>query len=296
MTRKITLSIDESCSFKPDTISVIEYLANNNCNLYYAYDEIFKYLEDRRDLFGRSFDYIENKVGTYKVPFLKDYIENANKNFGYVYPIKLLVDTFMYQPINTVFCLYDGTRNIFDMSKGTKKLIAFDVLGLTNAHILIVSSLKLPNQIKSDEELYWLLRKIDPAAHRFDIIIEGFDEYPRIHYAESVSTIGKWSMMTTKDKDLFNQTMPSLPARVKFIGKAYTTDSRIIECSNDYYCCVYSNKLINISLDYLYLCSSNMFYKQKTRIGTTRDNSVTIEYGWINSYPFGYADFFIPNS
>ena len=39
-----------------------------------------------------------------------------------------------------------------------------------------------------------------------------------------------------------------------------------------------------------------MFYKQKTRIGTTRDNSVTIEYGWINSYPFGYADFFIPNS
>lgn len=292
MAKKFTLSTNESYEIKSN--SIVEYITRCGFNLYYDYDEIFKYVEDRRDLFGESFSFVDDKVGTYKATFLKDYIHSVKENPASVFPIKLLVDTLLYHPTRTVFCFYDGVEGLFNISKGTKKLIAFDILGLMNAHVLIVSKNKLPNQIKSDEELYWLLRKIDPLAHRFDIIIDS-NTFPKIHYAESVSTIGKWSMMNEVHHEIFKVTMPNIPARVKFIGKAYTTDDRIVECNDDYYCCVYSDRLVDISLDYLYLCSSNMFYKEKTRIGNTRDSSVVIEYGWTNHYPAGYADFFIPD-
>lgn len=293
MVQKFTLSVDESCKFKFNHESVVGCINQNGCKLYYVYDEIYKYLEDRRDLFGESFNFIDDKVGTYKSTFLKNYIESVKQNAAYVYPIKLLIDTLIYQPVRTVFGFYDGSAGVFNLSKGSKKLIAFDVLGITNAHILIVSKDDLPNQIKSDEELYWLLRKIDPHAHRFDIIIDNEDSYPIIHYAESVSTIGKWSIMTDTHKELFKQTMPNIPAKVKFTGLAHTTDDRINICDEDYYCWIHSDKEINVSLDYLYMCSSNMFYKQKIRVGTTFDDSIRIEYNRTN--PAGYADFFIPN-
>lgn len=294
MLYKCVLLVNEECKFKSNT-SVIDCITQQGYKLYYSYDDIFKYLEDRSDLFGDRFSFVDDKKETYKKEFLSNYIENINNNDNYTCAIKLLVDTFMYQPINTVFCFYDGTNGTFNISKGNKKVIAFDILGFTHAHILVVSKDNLSNPINSDEELYWLLRKIDPTAHRFEIVLDKVDIFPQIHYAESVATIGKWSKMTAEDNEIFKQTMPTLPARVKFMGLSYTTDERIVSCCDDYYCCVYSNKFVDISLDYLYLCSSNIFYKQKTRIGTTRDNSIKIEYGWTNPYPAGYADFFIPN-
>lgn len=293
MVRKFQL-LTKGLDFVPGKISVIEYLSSNGVNLYYAYDEIFKYLEDRRELFGKKFDYVDSKIGFYKSAFLKNYLDSAIDNFKNVFPIKLLIDTFMYQPIQTVFCFY-GDNGIFEISKGTKKLIACDVLKISHAHILITSKQSLSNQIKSDEELYWLLRKINPASNNFDIIIEEAGAYPRIHYIESSDTIGKWSIIETMHSEIFKYTMPKILTRVKFTGLSYTTDERIIACEDNYYCSVYSNKLTNVSLDYLYLCSSNMFYKKKVKIGTTLDNNLKIEYNWVDHSPLGQSDFFIPH-
>lgn len=294
MAQKIRLSIKGS-TFVPDKISVVEYFSKHGYRIYYSYDEVFKFLEDRGNFFGKKFDYVESKKGYYKAAFLKNYLDNVVNNFQNVFPIKLLIDSFLYQPIRTVFCFSGGTDGIFEISKGTKKLIAFDFLSLTHSHVLITSKELLSNPIKSDEELYWLLRKIDPISHNFNIIIDNLDLNPRIHYIESVDTIGKWSSMETLHQEIFKYTMPPIPARIKFTGLSYTTDERIIACEDDYYCSVYSSKLTNVSLDYLYLCSSNMFYKQKVKVGTTLDNSLRIEYNWPNFNPSGQADFFIPN-
>lgn len=294
MARRLRLSFKDSL-FIPSEISVIEYFSKYGCNLFYAYDEILKFLEDRGEFFGKKFDYVESKIGYYKSSFIKNYLDNTFDNCQHGYPIKLLIDTFIYQPVKTVFCFFGGEAGIFEISKGTKKLIAFDTLGITHGHILISSKLNLPNQIKSDEELYWLLRKINPLSHTFDIIIEGIGVYPTIHYIESIDSIGKWSVIEPIHKELFKYTRPEIPARIKFTGLSYTTDQRIIACEDNYYCSVYSSKLTNVSLDYLYLCSSNMFYKQKVKVGTTLDNSLRIEYNWPNFNPSRQADFFIPN-
>jgi len=273
--------------------SLIEFLKSKNLNLHYYYDNIFNYIQNDDILFGNRYGHIECFTGKYKDLFLKSYFNDTLKDLNNTYPIKLLVDTFLYQPIKTIFCLSDdNVLSKFYITKGNKKIIAYDILGLTQAHMLLVSKKSLNNQIRTDEELYYLLKKINPESNAYKVIIDS--ENYHIHFMESIDTLGKWRFLDIDNIQMIESTFPELPCRVRFLGKAYSTDDRIVPVEQDnYYCRVYSENKININLDYLFFCSSNTFFKFKTRVGTTLDQTIKIEYCWKD--PAVASDFFIPN-
>lgn len=254
---------------------LIAFLAEYGLNLYYKYDNIFNYLKSKN---------------SHKTRFFANYYENLVANVAYIYPFKLLIDSFIYTPVKTVFVLNHETDNNFSLSKGHKKIVAFDTLNLTNAHMLLVSSQKLDGKIETTEELYWLLRRIDPFSHNFHVTVNFSDNNPIIHCIESITTINKWSLFDSNALDVLETTKPKMPINIKFHGKAYTTDKRIDIGSNNYYAEVYSTDETDVSLDYIVFCSNNIFVKQCTKIGETLDSKVKIKYLNNNT-----TDFIIPN-
>lgn len=273
--------------------SLIAFLKSKNLNLYYYYDNIYNFIQNDDISFGNRYGHIECFRGKYKELFLKSYLNDTIKDLNNTYPVKLLVDTFLYQPVKTIFCLSDdNSLNKFYITKGNKKIIAYDILGLTQAHMLLVSKKSLNNQISTDEELYYLLKKINPENDSYKVIIDS--ENYHIHFMESIETLGKWRVLDFDNNQMINNTFPEIPCKVRFLGKAYTDDERIMPTEqNDYYCRIYSENKINIDLDYLFFCSSNTFYKFKTRVGTTLDQKIKVEYCWED--PAVASDFFIPN-
>ena len=257
---------------------IIGFLKTYGLNLYYKYDNIF--------------DYLSNK-NLHKKRFFSNYYENLISNTASIYPFKLLIDSFIYTPIKTVFVLNHESNNVFSLSKGHKKIVAFDTLNLTNAHMLIVSTQQLDNKIETSEELYWLLRRIDPFSHNFHIIVNFSDNNPIIHCIESIATINKWSLFDQEAMNVLEATTPKIPINIKFNGSAYSTDTRIDASSNNYYAEVYSKDEIDFDLDCIVFCSTNLFVKKYTKFGETLDSKIKIKY--LNIDPFNFADFIIPD-
>ncbi len=259
------------------TDNLIEFLNQYNCGLYYTYDNIYKYISRDKDSYIKS--------------FWQCYYDNITKNQSYTFPIKLLIDTLIYKNSNTVFAVYETQNGNFKISKGTKKIIAYDVLGLDMAHILFVSKHPVGKKINSNIELYQLMKKISPNYSSYKIIVDTNGELPTIHYAESKNTLGKWAILDSINKELLTQ-IPSEKINVQFLGKAYSTDNRIISSNGEYYCSVESNFEVNVSLDYIHFCSINCYYKKLTNTGISLDGKIILKY-----YNSALADstFMIPN-
>lgn len=257
---------------------IIDAIKKQNLSLYYQYDDLFKYTQ---------YD-----ATTYKNKFLEFYLDETKVDVGLTFPYKLLIDTFLYYPPYSVFCFNEPVKGKFALTKGSKKVIAYAMNNIKHAHILFVSESEFQTEIKTDEELYWLLRKISPMHHNFCITLIGDDRSIHIHTAEDITTEGKWKRYEEIDVELLKYALPNLDVKVKFSGSAYTSDSRIIPVDNNWDCHVESSLPIDFNLSYLFLCSTNNYFKKYTRIGTTLDQTIKISYNRIND-PLA-ADFFIP--
>jgi hypothetical protein len=160
--------------------------------------------------------------------------------------------------------------------------------------MLLLGPSSIGTKIGTTQELYWILRRIDPSSHNFHIILDMINNVPQIHYAESIDTIGKWSSMDDYSIELLENSMPiKTQTRVKFLGNAYTTDGRITDDDYNYHVSVFSKEKADISLDYIALCSSNLYFKALTKVGVSLDQKIRIEFKRDTN--FYSADFIIPN-
>lgn len=241
------------------TNPIIEQIQARDLKVYYSNDNLFKYIPDNTQIYRKAF--YENYLPL---------IESGNAH-GYKY----LIDSFLYVLPYSPFCLVE-IKDGFRLTKGHKKLQAYAVNDMNNANMLFVSKTPIGEEIKTDRALFEILKKLDPKENNFlvELDIDG-----NIHVAESITTATKWA----KPSKLL--TIPELPLKVKFTGLATTIDNRLLP-SEDFYCHVHSDVAVNISLEYLLVCSNNTYYNKLTKIGTTDSLKIT--------YAQGEGNFIIP--
>lgn len=118
-----------------------------------------------------------------------EFLSNFSNNSVY-YSYYKLIDMLKKEPIRTVFCLKDTGKD-FLITKGAKKIVAMAVNNIRIAHILFVSHKSYGKTIKNDEELFYVLKNLDPTVKtiRCDLINP---PDPAIHILENIDNAIVW--------------------------------------------------------------------------------------------------------
>lgn len=152
-------------------IGLIPYFKSKNLFVSYQYSDIFSLLNKN--------PVIESDV------FLNKY-----KNDGIFIRYYKLIDLLSKEKIRTVFCLRETEKGL-KITKGSKKIIAMAVNNIRMAPILIVSSKIYGEEIKSDNQLFDILKNLDTSIEtvRCDIIEPS---QPCIHVLENINHVKNW--------------------------------------------------------------------------------------------------------
>lgn len=267
---------------------LIDYLHKRNFKLFYVYDDVFKILKLNANGIA------QNYYKMYRDSFV---IDNAKT--------KYLCDCFLHEPIKTVFTLSEYSNNDFRMSKGAKKRHACAVANKLTAGIFIVSREPIGKEINTEDEVYAILKDLDPSGNVFSIELNEHDQIPSIHIIENIQTRYNWFHVDDTIKDLFPLTKLEPNQPILLFGNAQTRDpqlnvtyikqkiSTIDELMNaseqypEFRIIVASLMPMEITSEYLGFIQCDFYKKAKNQIGIANDLLIYNRYsdGIINKIP-----------
>ena len=154
-----------------ENIGLVPYFKSKNLLVSYQYADIFTLL---------NLDpHIESKK------FLSKYENNE-----VFFPYYKLMDLLSKEKIRTVFCLRETELGL-KITKGSKKIVAMAVNNIRLAPILTIGSNLYGEEVKSDIQLFDLLKSLDPTIEtvRCDLMDPS---HPSIHILENINYVKVW--------------------------------------------------------------------------------------------------------
>lgn len=210
--------------------------------------------------------------------FLHSYEQNKNRD---TCKIKYLADCFLHMNPKTVFSVYEKSNKLV-LSKGSKKVFACAVANNLNHITLMITKNVDSNIINTDQELYIILKALDPKAKTFRIVINVIDEIPNIHFCENVKTytnyfrytnqISKLSSVRIRAKHkilLVNNAQcfdPSLNYDyIKFPINDRSDFYDLIKKYNKYRSIIVADQPVEVTKEYLNFIQVDFFKKEKNK-------------------------------
>jgi hypothetical protein len=277
-----------------------------NDDTYDHYDDLFHYLSYHNlvlsHIYGNIFDIFQFDPIHITRFFYKEYFDYHEITYA---QMKYLCDCFLHNPIKTCFTSREYQGKL-ELSKGAKKKVACAISKNFYGHLLIVSKHKHGDTIITNEnDLFCLLKMIDPSAETFSIQLSQSDSVIDIHYIEDSKTKNNWYHKDKKIEELFPLTKINPKTKVLLVNNAMhsinnlNTTHVIRPISNisdlekladefkDYSHIIVCNTTKEISLEYLGFIQCDFFLKEKNRIGIADDMFVYNRYtdGITNKIP-----------
>lgn len=245
-------------------------IKNYTDSTYNQYENLFDYLDSKgvklSYIYGNVFEFFNLDVGNIATGFYKDYFTSLDRTY---FKFKYLSDCLLHQQIRTCFTAKEVNEKLF-LSKGFKKQFACAVTQNLYGHIFVVSKKLFGKCVLNEDELFNILKIIDPQAETFTITISDDDGVIDMHYAENSITKGNWFHFDEKMEELFLSTKLTSNSKILFVNRTECDINYIEKLANqykEYNHIVVSFTNTEITLEYLNFIQSDFFLKKKNRIG-----------------------------
>ena len=229
---------------------LFDYLNKKGVKLSYVYENVF--------------DFFQLNVGNIVSKFHQDYygpFERIN------FKIKYLSDCLLHQKTKTCFTAKEVDGKLI-LAKGLKKQIACAITQNFYGHALITSKNAYGRTLLNENELFDLLKSIDPSAETFTIHLQESNGIIEIDYIENSKTIGNWFHLDEEMEKLFHTTKLSPISKVLTLNYNNDTITSIENLANQY--TEYNHIVLSstiITLEYLTFVQCDFYLKKKNRIG-----------------------------